>query len=114
MTRFALAACVLFVNSASAQSPLTARARQYLTDLVRIDTSNPPGEETRVAQYLRQVAEQEGIASELLGGQPDRLNFVARIAGSGRARPLLLMAHADVVPAEAGQWTVPPFSGLIR
>src|SRR5882724_4552544 len=79
--------------------PLDERARQYLIDLLRLDTTNPPGHETRVAEYLKQVADAHGIQNELLGADPKRLNFVARIKGSGRGRPLLLMAHSDVVPA---------------
>jgi acetylornithine deacetylase/succinyl-diaminopimelate desuccinylase-like protein len=50
----------------------------------------------------------------VLGGEPDRLNFVARLPGSGKQRPLLLMAHSDVVPADPAQWSVAPFSGLLR
>jgi acetylornithine deacetylase/succinyl-diaminopimelate desuccinylase-like protein len=89
---------------------LGERTRQYLTDLVRLDTSNPPGNETRVADYLKQVADSHGVACELLGGDPRRMNFVARLRGNGRGRPLLLMAHSDVVPADRLQWTVDPFS----
>jgi len=55
-----------------------------------------------------------GIASETLGGDPARLNFIARIKGSGKLRPLILMAHSDVVPADRSQWTVDPFSAEIR
>lgn len=88
------------------------RAQQYLTDLIRLDTSNPPGDETKVAQYLKRVADTYGIGSELLGGDPKRLNFVARLAGG--PHPLLLMAHSDVVPAERSQWSIDPFAGEIR
>ena len=90
------------------------RARQYVTDLIRLDTSNPPGNETRVAEYLKEVADAQGIASELAGAEPRRMNFIARVKGSGKARPLLLMAHSDVAPADRAQWTVDPFSGELR
>src|ERR1051325_5208644 len=93
---------------------LTARARQYLQELIRLDTTNPPGNETRAAQYLKHVCDQEGIASELLGGDPHRLNFVAHLKGAGNHRPLMLMAHSDVVPADRTQWTVDPFAAEIR
>jgi len=93
---------------------LTQRARRYLGDLIRLDSTYPPGNETRVAKYLKQVADAEGIESELLGDNPDRLNFVARLRGSGSQRPLLLMAHSDVVPADPSLWSVPPYSGAIR
>lgn len=90
-------------------------AAGYLRDLLRLDTTNPPGNESRVANYLKQVADREGIAAELVGDDPQRLNFIARLPGSGKpglgkARPLLLMAHSDVVPADRSQWTVDPFA----
>lgn len=91
-----------------------ARAEQYLTELIRINTSNPPGNETRVATYLKRVTDAEGIHGELLGGDPARLNFVARLRGAGRERPLLLMAHSDMVPVERSQWTVDPFTGVLK
>ncbi|MBK5294027.1 MAG: M20/M25/M40 family metallo-hydrolase [Acidobacteriia bacterium] len=93
---------------------LARRARRYFTDLVRIDTTNPPGNETPAAGYIRGVLAVEGIPAELLGGDKRRLNVVARLGGSGAARPLLLMAHTDVVPADRSQWTVDPFAGKIE
>ena len=93
---------------------LGMRTRQYLTDLIRLDTSNPPGNESKVASYLKQVADSSGIPAELLGDDPKRLNLVARIKGNGKNKPLLLMAHSDVVPAERKQWTVDPFKAEIR
>ena len=95
---------------AQTRLPLRERAARYLDDLIRLDTSNPPGNETRVAEYLKQVAVAEGLSYELLGPDPQRLNFVARLKGSGSGRPLLLMAHSDVVPADRSQWTVDPFA----
>ena len=89
--------------------PLGERTQQYLIDLVRLDTSNPWGHETRIAEYLKQVADSHAIPCEMLGPDPRRLNFVARIKGSGKLRPLLLMAHSDVVPVDRSQWTVDPF-----
>src|ERR1041385_673205 len=95
----ALAAGVAFlaalVGLADDNRSLGDRTRQYLTDMIRLDTSNPPGNETRVADYLKQVAASYGIACKLLGGDPRRQNFVARLKGSGKGRPLLLMAHSD-------------------
>ncbi|HUJ21659.1 MAG TPA: M20/M25/M40 family metallo-hydrolase [Bryobacteraceae bacterium] len=114
---FSRLAVVLFLTGAAAaehEGDLAELSRRYLADLIRLDTTNPPGNETRVAQYLKQVCDSQGISSELLGADPARLNFVARIPGSGGKQPLLLMAHSDVVPAERSQWTVDPFSGLIR
>jgi acetylornithine deacetylase/succinyl-diaminopimelate desuccinylase-like protein len=93
---------------------LGGRTRQYLADLIRLDTSNPPGNESKVASYLKQVADSNGIPAELLGTDPKRLNLVARLKGNGKNKPLLLMAHSDVVPAERKQWTVDPFAGEVR
>ncbi len=90
------------------------RAREYLVELVRLDSTNPPGNETRVAQYLKRAVEGHGIACEVAGDDPARLNFIARLNGSGRKRPLLLMAHSDVVPADRSQWTADPFGGEVR
>jgi acetylornithine deacetylase/succinyl-diaminopimelate desuccinylase-like protein len=107
---------LLVTGSACAQDdrPMPQRARHYLGELIRLDTTNPPGNETRVAEYLKQVTMSCGIPSELLGDDPARLNFVARLRGSGKKRPLLLMAHSDVVPADRSQWTVDPFGAEIR
>jgi acetylornithine deacetylase/succinyl-diaminopimelate desuccinylase-like protein len=107
--------CVFAVlGMAEDNRSLGDRARQYLTDLIRLDTSNPPGNETRVAEYLKEAADAQGIASELAGSEPRRMNFIARVKGSGKARPLLLMAHSDVAPADRAQWTVDPFAGELR
>jgi acetylornithine deacetylase/succinyl-diaminopimelate desuccinylase-like protein len=103
-----------WLAAAQDTSALADRTRKYLEEMLRLDTTNPPGNETRVAEYLKRVAEQEGIACELLGDEPTRLNFVARLRGSGARRPLLLMAHSDVVPADRSQWSVDPFSGALR
>jgi len=103
-----------FGAAADDNRPLGERTRQYLTELVRLDTSNPPGNETRVAEYLKQIADSHGIPCKLLGGDPRRQNFVARLKGTGKGRPLLLMAHSDVVPADRSQWTVDPFGGENR
>jgi len=92
------------------------RTRQYLSDLVRLDTSNPPGNETRVADYLKQVADSFGIQADKLGSDPKRMSFVARLHGTGsKRRPLLLMAHSDVFPVSpADAWTENPFGGELK
>src|SRR5437879_59444 len=112
---FGTAACIVGVwvivglGVADDNRSLGDRTRQYLTDLVRLDTSNPPGNETRVVEYLKQTADSHGIPGEVLGSDARRMNFVARLRGNGKGRPLLLMAHADVVPADRSQWTADPF-----
>jgi acetylornithine deacetylase/succinyl-diaminopimelate desuccinylase-like protein len=82
-----------------------------LQDLIRLDTTNPPGNEIRVAEYIRRRLTAEGIESTVLESAPGRGSLIARLQGDGSHRPLLLLGHSDVVTAEADQWTHPPFGG---
>lgn len=86
---------------------------QHLQNLIRFETVNPPGNESLVASYLKEVVEREGLDGQVLEGTPGRGNFVTRIKGSGNGRPLLLMAHSDVVSVEADKWQHAPFSAEI-
>ncbi|MDI7276319.1 MAG: M20/M25/M40 family metallo-hydrolase, partial [Anaerolineae bacterium] len=87
---------------------------EHLSRLIRFDTSNPPGNETPAALYLKQVLEREGFEEmQLLEAAPRRGNLVVRLRGDGSRPPLLLCAHLDVVPAEPEHWAQPPFSGVI-
>lgn len=88
-------------------------AVHYLRDLLRIDTTNPPGGELAACEYLAAVLATEGIGSQILQPEPGRGNLVARIVGDGRAGPLLLMSHLDVVPAEGENWKHPPFGAEV-
>jgi acetylornithine deacetylase/succinyl-diaminopimelate desuccinylase-like protein len=92
---------------------LEAEVVELLRDLIRIDTSNPPGGETRAAQHVATYLAENGIESELAGPDPERQNLIARIEG-GDGPSLMLMAHTDVVPAPDADWTVPPFEGVLR
>jgi acetylornithine deacetylase/succinyl-diaminopimelate desuccinylase-like protein len=83
-------------------------------DLVRIDTSNPPGAETPAAELLAGYLSAAGVDCELVGPDPARLNLVARLEGAGTGPSLMLMGHTDVVPAPREDWTVPPFEGRLR
>ena len=103
---------ILLGVAASAQDPLSTRAEKHLVDLLRLDTSNLPGNETLVAEYVANQMKQHGIPCELLGPDPTRLNVICRLAGGSQKRPLLLMAHSDVVPIEPKLWTVPAFDAL--
>lgn len=89
-------------------------AVRYLQDLLRIDTTNPPGNELAACEYLANVLASEGIDAVVLRPEPGRGNLVARLRGSGREAPLLLMAHLDVVPAESDKWRHAPFAGEIE
>jgi len=103
---FALCAATLSAES------LADRTQRYFTALLKLDTSNPPGNETLVARYIQAEFSKEGIEAEILGGDPNRLNVIARLKGGSANRPLLLMAHSDVVPIEPRLWTVPAFAAL--
>ena len=86
---------------------------ELLSRLIQIDTTNPPGNETRVAEFLAAWFDEAGLSGEIAGEPAERANFVLRLDGARPGPTLLLLAHMDVVPAEAGNWTVPPFSGEI-
>lgn len=85
----------------------------HLQALIRLDTVNPPGDEIRVARYLDDVLRGAGIETTLLEPAPGRAAVIGRIAGTARARPVLLMAHMDVVAVEREKWTTNPFGGEI-
>ena len=101
----------------SAQSPFTpaieAETMQHFQALLRIDTSSPPGNETRAVDYLKQVFEKEGIAYQIFAKDKSRANIVARLKGNGKKRPILIMGHTDVVTVDPAKWTQPPF-GAVR
>jgi acetylornithine deacetylase/succinyl-diaminopimelate desuccinylase-like protein len=91
---------------------LCDEATRLLRELLRIDTSNPPGRETPAALELARYLELAGVECELVARDPDRANLVARIAGTGDGPSLCFLGHTDVVPApDPGDWAHPPFSG---
>jgi acetylornithine deacetylase/succinyl-diaminopimelate desuccinylase-like protein len=83
--------------------------QQYL----RVNTSNPPGNEMAAARFLKGILDREGIQNEIFEYQPGRANIIARIKGSGAARPFILLSHMDVVTADASKWRVDPFAAQI-
>jgi acetylornithine deacetylase/succinyl-diaminopimelate desuccinylase-like protein len=116
----ALAACLCLSVAAARAAPALkaeaaqAEALQFLQDLIRLDTEDPPGNETRVAEYLQATLRKDGIDSEILELLPGRASLVARLKGDGTKKPLLLMGHEDVVPVDRAYWTVDPFAGTVR
>lgn len=84
------------------------------TALLRVDTTNPPGNETACALILKDYLAGNGIESTLVGETPERQNLVARLDGARPGPTLTLMGHMDVVPADAAEWSVPPFGGLVK
>lgn len=96
---------------AVSESPFDKEAQLHFIAYLKIDTSNPPGNETRGAEFLRDILVKEGIEAKLVGPDKGRQSVWARLA-SGKKKPaLLLMHHIDVVPAQASDWSVAPFSG---
>jgi acetylornithine deacetylase/succinyl-diaminopimelate desuccinylase-like protein len=82
--------------------------------LIRVDTTNPPGNETAAAELLRDYLEASGVDCALYAREPERANLVARIPGRGDGPSLVLLSHTDVVVAVAAEWSVAPFSGEVR
>jgi acetylornithine deacetylase/succinyl-diaminopimelate desuccinylase-like protein len=87
-----------------------AETLEHFQSVLRIDTSNPPGNETAVVNYLAGVLTRAGIPVQTFALEPGRANLVARVKGSGRRRPVLIMGHTDVVTVDPAKWTFPPFS----
>jgi acetylornithine deacetylase/succinyl-diaminopimelate desuccinylase-like protein len=85
-----------------------------LQTLVRFDTTNPPGNELPLVKHLAAQLTEEGLAPQILESAPGRANLVVRLKGDGSERPLLLLSHLDVVPAEPARWTHPPFEGEVE
>lgn len=93
---------------------VSADAVELTRALIQVDTSNPPGNETACAHVLRDWLASRGVASELVGPDPERLNLVATVDGDGTAPSLALCGHLDVVPAaDPADWVHPPFSGAL-
>lgn len=88
---------------------LQAETREYLKDLIRFDTSNPPGNELPAAQYIKEKLDEAGIPSKIYVSTGTRASLIARLPGRGTKPPVLLMCHTDVVPADPSEWSTPPF-----
>ena len=96
------------------EAALSDEAVELLRELIRVDTSNPPGNETAAAELLRDYLEDAGVECELYAKAPERANLVARLRGTGGGPSLALLSHTDVVPADAREWSADPFGGELR
>ena len=125
VTRFNIIAVLLIVSAAAgaAQTPsldydkLQAETAQRLSEYLRINTSNPPGNELATAHWLKEVLAREGIEGQILDTAelgPGRANFYARLKGSGSGKAIALVHHMDVVPVTGEPWAVAPFAGVIK
>jgi acetylornithine deacetylase/succinyl-diaminopimelate desuccinylase-like protein len=89
-----------------------SEAIEHFKALLRLDTTNPPGDERKAADYLASVLAKEGIEHRIFESKPGRASLVARVRGNGKRAPLLLNGHLDVVPADPERWTHPPFGAV--
>jgi acetylornithine deacetylase/succinyl-diaminopimelate desuccinylase-like protein len=87
---------------------------RFLSDLIRINTTNPPGNETAAAQFIAQYLAKEGFKTEVIESAPGRGSAITRLAGSGQKPNLLLLSHLDVVTANPTEWSVNPFDGTVK
>jgi acetylornithine deacetylase/succinyl-diaminopimelate desuccinylase-like protein len=108
-----LALSFIFSQARSTQSDsakIEEETIRHFQAILRLDTSNPPGNEKLVVDYLKSVLEQEGIETKVFSLDPQRPNLVARLRGNGKKRPVLIMGHTDVVTVDPTKWKHPPFS----
>jgi len=89
-------------------------AVELMQQYLRINTSNPPGNEIEAARFFKKIFDQHGIENEIFEYKPGRANIIARLKGNGSKRPIILLSHSDVVTAEPAAWEVDPFSGVIK
>ena len=89
------------------------RPAELLQELIRFDTTNPPGNEAACVDYVRGLLEEAGIETETYAADRARPNLVARLRGEDSSSPLLLQGHVDVVTTANQQWTHPPFEGRL-
>jgi acetylornithine deacetylase/succinyl-diaminopimelate desuccinylase-like protein len=104
-------------SSSPTPPPITAQdeVAGLLGELIRINTSNPTHPERPAAEWVAAKLDEVGIASQIFEAAPGRASTVARIEGADPSRPpLLIHGHLDVVPAEAGEWSVDPFGGEVK
>lgn len=116
--RFALPVALLPVLCLSAQTPdwskVNPEALRHFQALVQIDSTDPPGNETHVVDYVKRVLEAAGIPVIVAAKDPARANLIARLKGNGSRRPLLIMGHSDTVRVDPAKWTFPPFSATLQ
>jgi acetylornithine deacetylase/succinyl-diaminopimelate desuccinylase-like protein len=119
MRWISLLLCVSCLNCAHAQQSylidwdaVGEESIDHLVELIQINSTNPPGNETDVTDYLKTVLAAEGIDSDIYALEASRANLVARAVGNGSKRPLLIMGHTDVVGVQPEKWYADPFSGL--
>jgi acetylornithine deacetylase/succinyl-diaminopimelate desuccinylase-like protein len=89
-------------------------ATEMLREFIRIDTSNPPGNEEKAILFLENILQKEGLSTEIYLPVPKRANIISRIEGKKKGKPVILLGHVDVVPANADEWDMDPFGGDLK
>ncbi len=85
-----------------------------LSEILRIDTTNPPGNETKAAKHIEKILNKDGFQCEIFESAPQRGSIITRFNGSGEKPSLLLLSHLDVVAAKAAEWSIDPFGGVVK
>jgi acetylornithine deacetylase/succinyl-diaminopimelate desuccinylase-like protein len=105
---------LLLALSASAQkidwTKINEETLKHYSALVQIDSTDPPGNETKVIEYVKKVMDAEGIPYIIAAKDPGRANLIARLKGNGSKKPILIMGHTDTVKVDLAKWSHPPFS----
>jgi acetylornithine deacetylase/succinyl-diaminopimelate desuccinylase-like protein len=118
LTRLLLTAATLTVSlTAADRYPVDWRSLEpemldYYVSLLKIDTSNPPGNETKAVDYLKPILDKAGIPYQVFALDPTRANLVARLKGNGSKKPIVIMGHTDVVGTQREKWPVDPFAAI--
>src|SRR3954453_10952168 len=110
-----LLACIPFAVFAGPEDAPANETAALLTELIRINTSNPPGQEAKMAEFLAQKFRPLGFEIDIIPTpESGKAHFIARLRGDGSKKPILIAAHADVVGVEREKWSVDPFAGVIK
>ena len=98
------------MSTTAAGAEIWTRPAELLRDLIRFDTTNPPGNERACIAYIEGLLTDAGIESTIRAREPERPNLIARLPGRGAAPPLLLQGHVDVVTTAGQDWSRAPFA----
>jgi acetylornithine deacetylase/succinyl-diaminopimelate desuccinylase-like protein len=101
-------------TSAPSLETIEQEAVSLLNEYLRVDTTNPPGNEIKAAQFFKDIFDREGIEAQIIEAAPGRGNIYARLKGDGSKKAIVLMNHMDVVPADRRYWSVDPFGGVVK
>src|SRR5256885_2101755 len=107
-----VASCLVAQAQDKRSLPEVAR---LLTEVIRVDTSNPPGNEGKLAEFLKTKFAPLGFEIDIIPTPtPGKAHFIARLRGDGSKKPILVAGHEDVVGVEREKWSVDPFAGVVK